>query len=157
MFTICVDEPVPSTGWLLWQSALRCRATLDRALEPLGLTNAQYGVLAALQGLSGDGSEPSQRRLADFAGLEPMYVSKLVRELGRRGLLRRSDDPQDSRAVRLALTAEGVRLVKEAREVVVEIDEWMLEPLGGRDATRARRLHSDLTTLVRRLDERGGR
>jgi hypothetical protein len=48
------------------------------ALAPLGLTHAQYAPLASLYGLSMAGQDPSQRELADYAGLEARYVSDAV-------------------------------------------------------------------------------
>jgi DNA-binding MarR family transcriptional regulator len=143
---------IPSTGWLIWQVALRCRTALDRALAPLGLTNAQYGLLAALHGLSRDGGRPSQRQLADFAGLEPMYVSKLARTLEAAGLVERRDDPADTRAVRLALTGRGAEVLTEARRLVVSLDERLLLPLGGREGDDTAALHEHLLALLRHLD-----
>lgn len=145
-------EQVPSTGWLIWQVALRWRTALDRALVPLGLTSAQYGVLASLHGLSRDGTRPSQRQLADFAGLEPMYVSKLARALEAAGLIERTPDPGDTRAVRLTLTERGVQTVAAARQVVVALDEQHLAPFGGRDTEDTARLHGQLLTLLHHLD-----
>jgi DNA-binding MarR family transcriptional regulator len=144
---------VPSTGWLVWQVALRCRTALDRALAPLGLTNAQYGLLAALHGLSRSGAHPSQRQLADFAGLEPMYVSKLARALEQGGLIERRDDPDDTRAVRLSLTPRGEDLVTAARQVVAALDEHVLAPFGGRSSDDTARLHDQLLTLLHHLDQ----
>ena len=60
---------------------MRWRSAIDRAITPLGLTNAQYSVLAPLLGMERSGRRPSQRQLADFTGLEPLYVSKLARAL----------------------------------------------------------------------------
>src|ERR687888_628281 len=97
-------NPPPPIGDLVWHLTPRWRAELDRALAPLGLTSAQYGVLASLHGLSRGGARPSQRNLADFAGLEPMHVSKLVRALERAGLVERTGNPSDTRAVQLSLT-----------------------------------------------------
>ena len=70
-----------ATGRLLWRVTTRWRAAVDRAVAPLGLTHAQYTLLGSLYGLSRSGTRPSQRELADYAGLEPIYVSKLVRAL----------------------------------------------------------------------------
>ncbi|MGH3299025.1 MAG: MarR family winged helix-turn-helix transcriptional regulator [Trebonia sp.] len=144
---------VPSTGWLIWQVALRCRRLLDQALAPLGLTSAQYGLLASLCGLSLGGARPSQRQLADFAGLEPMYVSKLARTLEQAGLVERRGDPGDTRAVQLSLTVAGTDLVAAAREVVIALDEQMLSPFGGRPGARAASLRDEMLTLLRHLDQ----
>jgi DNA-binding MarR family transcriptional regulator len=147
-------EQVPSTGWLIWQVALRWRTALDRALAPLGLTSAQYGLLASLHGLSRGGAQPSQRQLADFAGLEPMYVSKLARTLQAAGLIERTADPGDTRAVRLTLTDRGVQTVATARQIVVALDEQHLAPFGGLDSEDTAHLHDQLLTLLHLDQER---
>ena len=66
---------------LVWRLSMRWRSAIDRAITPLGLANAQYSVLAPLLGMERSGQRPSQRQLADFTGLEPLYVSKLARAL----------------------------------------------------------------------------
>src|SRR6266508_3385094 len=91
----------PSIGFLVWHLTLRWRGELDGALAPHGLTGASYAVLASLYALSSSGIQPSQRELADFTGLETMYVSKLARALARAGLLEPEDNPSDTRALRL--------------------------------------------------------
>ncbi|MBO0865274.1 MAG: hypothetical protein J2P16_09410, partial [Mycobacterium sp.] len=72
---------MPSTGYLVWRLAMKWRAELDRTLAPMGITSAQYAVLAAAAAHTSSGDQPSQRELADFVGLEPMFVSKLARAL----------------------------------------------------------------------------
>jgi DNA-binding MarR family transcriptional regulator len=138
---------------LIWQVALRCRTALDQALAPLGLTSAQYGLLAALHGLARSGTQPSQRQLADFAGLEPMYVSKLARALQQAALIERRDDPDDTRAVRLSLTSRGTELIIAARQIVVALDEQILTPLGGRSSDDTVHLLDQLLTLLHHLDQ----
>src|SRR5919106_413461 len=125
-------EDPPSTGYLIWHLSLRWRAALDHALSPLGLTSSQYGVLASLHGLSSDGSRPSQRELAEFTGLRPMHVSKLIRALERGGLVERDPNPSDTRALQLRVTTSDAEVVAAARDKVVAMEERRLEPLGGR-------------------------
>lgn len=147
----------PSLGHLVWRLAVKWRAGLDRALKPLGLTSAQYGVLASLRGLSRSGVRPSQRELADFVGLEPMFVSTLARALERRGLVERRTSGDDPRALRLALTARGVEVVTAARRIVVELEARRLAALGGRGSTEAAALEDALLTLLRHApDSEGG-
>jgi DNA-binding MarR family transcriptional regulator len=143
------DVPPPSLGYLVWHLTLRWRAQLDRALAPLGLTSAQYAVLASLHGLSQGGARPSQRELADFAGLEPMHVSKLVRALQRAGLVERAGNPADTRAVQLAVTDRGVRVVTAARATVLRLEEQRLAPLGGRGSQQSAQLREALLVLLR--------
>ena len=83
MYSIAVTRPTenPTPGYLLWRLTTKMRAAVDRGLAPLGLTHAQYSLLASLYGYSLSGAQPSQRELADWTGLEPIYVSKLARAL----------------------------------------------------------------------------
>jgi DNA-binding MarR family transcriptional regulator len=127
---------------------MRWRVALDRAVAPLGLTQAQYTVLATLRGLTLAGERPSQRRLAELAGLEPIYVSKLVAALERSGLVERRRDPSDARAVRLSLTERGVAVVDEAVGVVRDLHHELTAPLGGPDSPRTRALRAALQTLL---------
>jgi DNA-binding MarR family transcriptional regulator len=143
------DLPPPSTGYLLWHLTLRWRAGLDRALAPLGLTSAQYAVLASLYGLSRGGARPSQRELADYAGLEPMHVSKLVRALERAGLVERAGNPADTRAVQLSLTDRGRQVVTAGRAKVLALEERYLAPLGGRLSRQTTDLRETLLLLLR--------
>jgi DNA-binding MarR family transcriptional regulator len=144
--------PVPSTGYLVWRLAVKWRAGLDRALQPLGLTSAQYGLLASLHGLSRAGQAPSQRELADFSGLEPMFVSKLARALERAGLLERGVNPADPRARGLTLTPRGIELVAAGRAIVSDLEERHLAVLGGPGSARTRQLQEAVRTLLEHAD-----
>ena len=77
---------------------MKWRVAVDRALAPLGLTHAQYVLLASLYGMERAGRRPTQRELADHTGLEALYASKLARALDADGLIRRDRDPADTRA-----------------------------------------------------------
>jgi MarR family transcriptional regulator, organic hydroperoxide resistance regulator len=143
-------EDRATTGALVWRLAMRWRVALDRAVAPLGLTQPQYTVLASLRGLTArPGAErPSQRRLAEVTGLEPIYVSKLVAALERSGLVERARDAGDARVVRLALTARGTEVVDEAVGVVQRLQRELTAPLGGPDARRTRELRAALRALL---------
>ena len=146
-------EGPPSTGYLVWHLSLRWRAALDRALSSLGLTSSQYGVLASLHGLSSDGSRPSQRELADFTGLRPMHVSKLIRALEQAALVERDNNPSDSRAVQLRVTTRGAEVVAAARAKVLAIEDRRLAPLGGPHSTDTSEFRKTLLTLLRHAEE----
>ncbi|MET8483298.1 MarR family transcriptional regulator [Streptomyces tendae] len=138
----------PTPGYLVWRLANKWRVAVDRALAPLGLTHAQYTLVASLHGMQRGGERPSQRRLADHTGLEALYVSKLARALDSAGLIERTRDPRDPRAVQLALTEEGQTVTRQAIVVVQELLEQLLEPLGGLDTPRTRAFTDELTALL---------
>ncbi|WP_458249195.1 MarR family winged helix-turn-helix transcriptional regulator [Streptomyces sp. MAI_2237] len=135
-------------GFLVWRLSMKWRVAVDRAVAPLGLTHAQYSLVASLYGMQRGGERPSQRRLADHTGLEALYVSKLARGLESAGLLERTRDPRDPRAVQLALTERGREVTRRAIQVVQGLLEQLLAPLGGLDAPRARKFTRDLATLL---------
>lgn len=126
-------------GHLVWLLSTKWRTAVDSAVAPFGLTHAKYVVLATLRdvtaGVAADvaarGAEPSQRELADFAGLDPVYVSKLAGGLERDGLIERRADPRDTRIARLALTPRGVSVIDDAVAVVRPLMHQLTQPLGG--------------------------
>ncbi|MFI0986986.1 MarR family winged helix-turn-helix transcriptional regulator [Streptomyces exfoliatus] len=137
-----------TAGFLVWRLSMKWRVAVDRAVAPLGLTHAQYVVVASLYGMSRSGLRPSQRRLAEHTGLEALYVSKLARALETAGLVARTRDPDDPRAMQLSLTEQGRDVTRRAITVVQGLLDQLLEPLGGQDDPRTRRFTRELATLL---------
>jgi DNA-binding MarR family transcriptional regulator len=145
-------DPPPSTGYLVWRLAVKWRGQLDRELAPHGLTSAQYSVLASLHGMSSGGAQPSQRELADYTGLEPMFVSKLARALEQAGLVTRGSNPADPRALRLEITPEGIATVTAARAAVLQLERQRLAVIGGPTGELGTLLSDTLRKLLREAD-----
>jgi DNA-binding MarR family transcriptional regulator len=141
-------------GFLVWRLAMKFRAAVDRAVAPLGLTHSQYSLLGSLRGLSRDGTRPTQRELADYSGLEPMYVSKIARSLESAGLIERTEHPRDPRAVQLALTRRGVVVVDKAIAIVRALQDEVTAPLGGVDSKRTRDFVAALRALLGEQEEK---
>jgi DNA-binding MarR family transcriptional regulator len=150
MYAIAMSRPTdnPTTGYLLWRLTTKLRAAVDRALAPLGLTHAQYTLLASLYGFSRTGAQPSQRELADWTGLEPIFVSKLARALQQAGLIERTEHPADPRAVQLRLTDHGADVAQRAIAIVHAFQEEFAAPIGGTKSQRNRDLVRTLQTLL---------
>jgi DNA-binding MarR family transcriptional regulator len=147
MYCKCMSAE-PTHGYLVWRLSMKWRVAVDRALAPLGLTHAQYVLLASLYGLERDGQRPTQRELADRTGLEALYASKLARALDADGLIQRERDPADTRAIRLSLTGRGQEAVRPAMAEVSTLLDRLMAPLGGRGGPRAKALAQDLATLL---------
>jgi DNA-binding MarR family transcriptional regulator len=141
-------EAGPTPGFLVWRLSMKWRAAVDRAVAPLGLTHAQYSLLASLRGLQRSGQRPSQRELADYTGIDAIYVSKLARALEVGGLVERATDPADTRAVRLTLSDKGIEVVDRAIRIVHDLLEQLTAPLGGTTGRRTRSLMRDLEALL---------
>jgi MarR family transcriptional regulator, organic hydroperoxide resistance regulator len=140
-------------GYLVWHLSLRWQARFSHELEPLGITPAEYAILAHLHALSASGVKPHQRQVADVSGLEPMYVSKLARSLEGVRLLTRTPHPDDPRAIQLSLTRRGVSVVTKARRIAAELDRQRLDPLGGAEGEPAAQLKAWLQQLLREADD----
>lgn len=85
-----------------------------------GLTFPETSILLNVQR-----SEPV--KLGDLAvteGLAPPSVTRTVRSLESKGLIRRASDPEDGRVVIIKLTRKGERLCSRIRE---SRDEWLME------------------------------
>ena len=139
---------VLTAGYLIWNLSTKWRVAVDRALNRFDLTHADYLVLGSLSEFARGGAKPSQRELADFAGLEVVYVSKLVRPLEQAGLLRRADHPDDPRAFQLELTGRGAELVAQAAAVMRQLFDQLLRPIGGRSGKRHLVLMRTLDALL---------
>jgi MarR family transcriptional regulator, organic hydroperoxide resistance regulator len=144
----------PTTGSLVWQLAMRWRTKVDRAVAPFGLTHAQYSALASLWAMTRKGHAPSQRDLADYTGLGPIYVSKLVRSLAANGLVARQSDRTDTRVVRLTLTDHGADTVRHAMAVVRDLDRELTASFGGPQSAEIRALVATLQALLDETRER---
>ena len=139
--------PGPTPGFLMWRLTMKWQAAVDRAVTPLGLTHAQYSLLASLRGMTRGGRRPSQRQLAEHIGLDAIFVSKLVTTLERNGLVQRTRHPSDSRAVELAPTETGTEVIDRAIVTVLALQDQLTEPLGGLQSRQTKQF----TDAVQRL------
>jgi DNA-binding MarR family transcriptional regulator len=135
-------------GHLVWRLSMKWKTAVDDVVGPLGLTHPQYVVLASLRGMGRYGDRPSQRQLADYTGLDPIYISKLTRALEASGLVHRFPDKHDLRAVQLIVTEEGELLVDRAIVLVRKLVEELTAPLGGTSSKAVKMLMENLELLL---------
>ena len=112
----------------------------------------QFVLLASLWWLADHEEPPTQARLAQHAGTDPMMTSQVTRKLEARGLLERAPDPADGRARRLRPTPAGLALVGRALTDVEAADEAFFAALGDRRVAFA----DALARLGTRPDEDAG-
>ncbi|MBV6701054.1 MarR family winged helix-turn-helix transcriptional regulator [Kitasatospora aureofaciens] len=82
-------------------------------LERLGLTQADYGVLATLRRI-GDPYRLTPTDLSQSLLLSSGGTSNVVKRLVEAGYLAREADPKDGRSSFVKLTPEGIRIAEEA-------------------------------------------
>ncbi|MGI5503069.1 MarR family winged helix-turn-helix transcriptional regulator [Lentzea sp. CA-135723] len=117
-------------GFLLWRVTLGWQRAMRAALAPFGLTHVQYVLLSSLRWLETSAGPPSQQRLAEHAGTDPMMTSQVVRRLVARSLVARGVDPADARVHLLSLSADGAALVGSASVAVESADRAYFAALG---------------------------
>jgi DNA-binding MarR family transcriptional regulator len=114
---------------------LLCAAHLERAIaaavEPFGLSFGDFDVLNTLR-RRGDvqGTNPSD--LAQSSLITSGAMTARLDRLERAGLVRRTPDATDRRAVRVLLTEQGEQLAEQALDAVIDADKAFLEPLSAR-------------------------
>jgi DNA-binding MarR family transcriptional regulator len=117
-----MKQPGESLGFLLWHATLRWQRAIAEVLAPLDLTHVQFVLLACAWWLNHQGKHPSQVELASFAGTDVKMTSQVVRSLERKGLVERTTDASDGRALKIDVTARGASLAPDAIEAVESVD-----------------------------------
>ena len=121
--------------WEIGETATALRRAFDRRAASLGVTRAQWRVLARLSRMPG----LRQVELADQLDMEAITLCRIVDRLAEAGLVERQADPADRRAWRLVLTANAKPLIKKLRALADDLAEEAFEGLdpARRDAVRA--------------------
>jgi DNA-binding MarR family transcriptional regulator len=123
-------------AWEIAETSRMMRRYYDRRASALGVTSAQWRVLAWL------GREPGlkQVELAERLDVEPITTCRIVDRLEEAGLVERQRDPDDRRAWRLMLTAKAEPIVIGLRSLAEQMGSEAFAGLGQDeiDAMRAK-------------------
>ena len=137
--------PAKSLGFLLHDVARLLRRSMDQSAHRLGLTSAQWRVLASVARAEFLQQEPmNQATLADLMDMEPITLSRHIDRMQSAGLIERRPDPGDRRANRLFLTAAARPLVAEFRTVG---SQCLSEALDGIDESEIETVIDVLTRM----------
>jgi DNA-binding MarR family transcriptional regulator len=102
------------------------KLSTTRVVEGLGLSFSEHTLLTALVAVD---TPLTQTQLADRTGLSPSGITNQIDRLERRGLVERTPDVRDRRAIVVRLTDEGRRLVWQALDAVEDEQNEVLEAL----------------------------
>jgi DNA-binding MarR family transcriptional regulator len=97
------------------------------ALEPLGLTTALF----ALLNLLGSREGAIQQELGAEMGIDPSTMVSLIDQLETAGLAKRRPRPTDRRAREVAITPKGRRVLEQARDLGMQVEQDVLRGLSG--------------------------
>jgi DNA-binding MarR family transcriptional regulator len=115
-------------GYELKRAQLAFCIAADDALREVGLTNAQYAVLAMLE----ESGSLSGADLARLCYVTPQTMNQLVTGLEVRALVRRSPHPTHGRILQTGLTQAGQELITAAHERVRAVEAAMVAGLSER-------------------------
>lgn len=119
-------------------AARRASAIYDRALEPVGITSAQWGLLRRVPQ---PGGEPiTIQDLADRAELERSTVARNIRVLEKRGLVEMTTSSTDRRASAIVLTPDAVAVTAAAQPLWQRAQREIEQALSVESAAELRRL-----------------
>jgi len=136
----CPECLAGNLGWLLTQAHFNLVSEVGAALEPLGVSNRGYHVLATART-----GEYTQKELAEQIGLDKTTMVVTVDELEDKGLAERSPSSTDRRARVIAVTKAGERTVAKGQKIIDGIQDDVLENLS---ATERRVFLEALGSLV---------
>ena len=115
-------SPNDSPGYLLGQLTMLWQRKQKRVLDPLGLTQTQFVLLAALGWLSKESDAVTQIDIANQSNADRMMVSKVLRTLADKGFITRQEHEMDTRAKTIRLTANGKTILQKALIAVENAD-----------------------------------
>jgi MarR family transcriptional regulator, organic hydroperoxide resistance regulator len=120
------------TPYLAFEVATALRRAVDAELRELGLTWADFMVLAIANALDG----PAQEAISDRVRVDRGSLSRLVRDLEDEGLIERHRARTDGRRVLCLATPAGKAAADEAAGAVDEASRTALRRLHAKERAR---------------------
>jgi DNA-binding MarR family transcriptional regulator len=118
-------NPDESAAYLMKRILACMAADVDAALEPQGLTHAQWIPLYKLQ----QKAASTVAELARECNLDAGAMTRLLDRMEAKGLVNRIRSSQDRRVVNLELTEEGRATANQIPMVLCQVQNKFLQPL----------------------------
>jgi MarR family transcriptional regulator, transcriptional regulator for hemolysin len=137
---------------LIARAARQWRHTVDRRLQPFGLTEATWLPLIHLA------RAPVPMRQKDLAAslvLDGSSVVRLLDALEASGLIERREESADRRAKTIALTRRGLAIIDQVEAVSREVRNATLVGLSGEDIEIATRVLELVCRNLAKVQEDG--
>jgi DNA-binding MarR family transcriptional regulator len=118
-----------SVGYLVKRCGVLMTQIAERRFESLDISFTQWLVLVHLA----QHEHVSATQLSAQMGHDMGALTRVVDQLERSGFAKRERSRRDRRAVEIAITAAGRRQALNAKRVVVELLNRLVEPFAGRE------------------------
>ena len=122
------DRTIKGIGFLLHDVSRLMRQELNRRAAPIGLTQAQWQVLAYLSQHEG----VSQAIVAKYFAIQPITLTRVVDKLEKSGWVERHRNPNDRRAVELYLTKASDDILELMWDVAAETRALAMQGLSAK-------------------------
>jgi MarR family transcriptional regulator, transcriptional regulator for hemolysin len=116
-------------GYLIHDVSRMRRTAFDQLMKPLGITRAQWWVLAHLSRHDG----MAQTQLASMLDIGKASLGSLLDRLEATGFIERRGDAADRRMKRIFLSRSSVQLLEQLVEVEQDFNEKILGHLSDKD------------------------
>ena len=130
-------------GRLLLRARRDFDAELNARLRERGYPDVRLAHSALFAHIDPQGTRSSE--LAERAGMTKQGMGQLVADLEKKGYVERVEDPADRRAKLVRLTKKGWQHIREAREIIGEIEEAYARRLGDGRLETLRAILKDLS------------
>lgn len=127
--------------WLLSRANARAQTILRDAFDAEGVRGYHFRLLAALE----EHGPASQAELGRRTGIDRSDIVATLDELAAAGLAARAPDPVDRRRNIVAITTQGVRVLRRLDAVLTDVQDRVLEPLTERERSTLLRLLAKLS------------
>lgn len=131
-----------SVGYLMKRVMVSMVYQVDKRLEPVGLTSAQWGPLLRLKTTGG----ATVAELARWLNVDAGAMTRLLDRLEKKGLCKRVRSTEDRRVVQVELTPAGEASIAEVPAVLSEVLNAHLQ---GFSRTEWHALRDYLTRMAR--------
>ena len=108
----------------LWRTT---HVRFAEALESLGLTTALFALLNVL----GTREGAIQQEIGAAMGIDPSTMVSLIDQLESAGLAKRRPRATDRRAREVAISPKGRRVLAQARQLAMQVEDEVLRGLSG--------------------------
>lgn len=146
-----LENPNDDIGYLIWRVSKYWQRGKHKILDEFSLTTSQLELLGAIYHMSSHNIEATQIILSQETDIDPMTTSTTLRNLERKGLIRRYESTTDTRARIVKLTDLGKDLFEKA---VVKLKNEQDRLFGSMDLN-LNELRTQLSLLLKELDKIG--
>ena len=136
-----------SPGFMLWKASNLLQRLHTQCLTDLDITPTQFSLMTCLVYLHQSGPVTASR-IVDFAGMDKMMVSDLLKTLEKKELLKKRPNPNDKRSQWVEPTAHGTKVTNSAILKVEAVDTAFFKAV-----TNLPNFHRNLLALVEKNPE----